>query len=110
MGYGDDHIVGRHQGRRRDLHMGVGILPDSQSQAQETRGHIHADRRRVAKAKDVDAPGFQEQPGRRIESAIIEEAQRILQSFGNIGKDLGRYVPSAIAGLDVVEGLLRRRR
>ena len=49
-----------------------------------------ADRRRVAKAKDVDALGFQEQPGRRIESAIIEEAQRILQSFGNIGKDLGR--------------------
>ena len=90
--------------------MRIGIFPDSQAQAQETRGHIHADRRRVAKAKDVDAPGFQEQPGRRIKSVIIEETQRILQSLGNIGKDLGRYVPPGIAGLDVVESLLRRCR
>ena len=73
VGHGNNHVVSCHQGRCRDLHMGIGIFPDSQTQAQEARSHIHADRRRVAKAEDVDTPGRQEAARRLIEGLIIEE-------------------------------------
>ena len=90
--------------------MGIGIFPDGQAQAQEPRGHIHADCRRIAEAKDINPPGLQDEPGRFIDGIIIEEAQRILQTFGDIGKNLGRHLAARIAGLDIVEVLLRRCR